>query len=85
MSGHHQPVAVETLSGAGGELEVHQVVAGLLGGDLPVEMVQVAGPVSPDHLLGPLHPEVHLHTDLASSLSERHQSPGGDAGRWLAG
>ena len=82
VPGQDKPVTVEILSGPAGELEVHQVVAGLLGGQLTVEMVLVtgAGPLAPDQLLCPPHPEVHLVT-VTRPLSERHQNPGGDAGR----
>ena len=55
-------MTVKILPGAAGQLEVHQIVAGLLGGQLTVEVVLVTGRLSPHQLLGPLHAEVHLVT-----------------------
>ena len=73
VPGQDQSVAVETLAGAGGELEVHQVVAGLLGRQLPVEMVLVTGGPGgrPDQVLGPPHPQVHLCLLTVTTLVTR--------------
>ena len=72
VPGQDEPVTVEILSCPAGELQVHQVVAGLLSGQLPVEMVLVApGPLAPDHLLGPLHPEVHRVTVTTRGASSK--------------
>ena len=72
MPGQDKSVTVETLPSPRGELEVHQVVAGLLGSQLPIETVLVTvlvtcPPVSPHQLLRPLQAEVHLLFSLGLS------------------
>ena len=80
VPGQDKSVTVETLPSATGELEVHQVVAGLLGSQLPVEMVLVTGPpLSPHQLLRPLQAEVHLLFSLGPAGTIRASSV---VGRW---
>ena len=76
-------MTVETLPRPAGELEVHQVVAGLLGGKLPVEVLLVTplAALTPHQLLGLLQTEVHLLTAPLPGTIRASSKSGGDAGR----
>ena len=59
VPGEDQPVAVDALASVAGELGVHQIVAGLLGGQLGVEVFLVSVDVTPDQSHRPPGGQVH--------------------------